>query len=505
MPPIIANTLPGTKHYGTPFWGKKGGAGTLPTYLVQDLLNNPRNVDATGTIPLYFANGTLATRIPPLKPIDLIPYLKKGKTFTPKIGSLLPVNDPRNLYSTGRGTSSANDILNNPRSPNINNNNNNEAEVFDSSAKLREFSPRTGFGPRSDYMPTIELQPTYSCDQVVNRNIEYVRSPNFPSNYPTVTRCIYSIVKSDINVCQVRLNILSLDLEYTNGCRNDYFMIETTGEKLCGRLSAPETRVINYYGFSRDIRLIFNSDRQTTGAGFEVRVEQVPNSCDEGNNNNRTLNREVATLGGSNPAVAGRSFTDPVRGGRLIQSNQPPSAQALVTPNALNTTTITNVLPASSPRICRTTAVPETIFESDNFPLPYPGGVDCLYKIFRANRNVCRLEIEFVNFSVGTAQMDMDRTELNRVVEQQTMETSAANCINDFLEIDSIRYCGNREGKKVAISFPRMLSEVSMRFVTFASDRFSGFRIKVTLFDILSYFGEKANLLCCFLLSSNLR
>ena len=61
-----------------------------PSYsLVPNILNDPRNVDSSGTIPLFYANGSLATRIPPLKPVDMITFLKKGKTYAQKSGSSL--------------------------------------------------------------------------------------------------------------------------------------------------------------------------------------------------------------------------------------------------------------------------------------------------------------------------------------------------------------------------------------------------------------------------------
>lgn len=191
-------------------------------------LNDPRNVDSSGTIPLYFANGSLATRIPPLKPVDMIPFLKKGKTFVQKGSTGL---DGKSVFAAIKSPLELNHILSN-RFP--------ESSLFGSKIQPSVISPRSD--RLIDPASSMQLLPSYGCDQTVTREIEYIRSPNFPSNYPPVTRCIYSINKAANSVCQVRLHILTLDLEYTAGCKNDYLQIETTGEKLCGRSSQPETK-----------------------------------------------------------------------------------------------------------------------------------------------------------------------------------------------------------------------------------------------------------------------
>lgn len=198
---------------------------SFPSYWNSELpsiLNDPKNVDSSGTIPLYFANGTLATRVPPMKPVDMIPFLKKGKTVIQKgsSGRLFPAIN--NLNDFGAITSN--------RFPG-------PEDILQSSARLKKDDLEV-----EKLTSEINIQPAYKCDQIVTKPIEYIRSPNFPNNYPEITRCIYTIVKSDNSVCQIRLHLLSLDLEYTEGCKNDYLKIDTTGEKLCGRTKIPEVK-----------------------------------------------------------------------------------------------------------------------------------------------------------------------------------------------------------------------------------------------------------------------
>ena len=121
-----------------------------------------------------------------------------------------------------------------------------------------------------------------------------------------------------------------MDLEYTTGCKSDYFLLETTGEKICGHLSQPETRTINFFGHSRDLRLIFNSDRQLTAPGFEVRIEQIPNSCDD--LSARAQNISLASM------VAISTINNPqpiVRSARILQNPEAQSFSSGVTQSPL--------------------------------------------------------------------------------------------------------------------------------------------------------------------------
>ena len=285
-------------------------------------------------------------------------------------------------------------------------------------------------------MRSVQLQPTYNCDQVLSRNVEYIRSPNFPSNYPPVTRCIYSILKADNSVCQVRLQILSMDMEYTQGCKNDYFQIETTGERMCGRFSQPETRTINYYGHSREIRLIFNSDRQITAPGFEVRLEQIPNSCEDIRSHNASLASMVSVARSFGLGNMETAHLPTTRSAKLINTSSnvefiTPQAAALITESPTSPNAAIQSLPQQSTRICRTSALPETFFESDNFPNAYATNTDCLYKVFRANRNVCRLEIDLLDFDVGNELIDTSGNGL-------PLSSPTTTCPNDYLEVDQV-------------------------------------------------------------------
>ncbi|KAI2807434.1 hypothetical protein BLOT_005370 [Blomia tropicalis] len=458
MPTVVTQSNPNLSRK-FPGFRKIGALG--PSYsMVPNVLNDPRNVDSSGTIPLYFANGTLATRVPPMKPVDMIPFLKKGKTYAQKTDSLISGGNSNYLGIDGKtGT------INSFNQPAILANTNNRLVIQPRSGLINSDS---SFDP----MRSVQLQPTYNCDQVLSRNVEYIRSPNFPSNYPPVTRCIYSILKADNSVCQVRLQILSMDMEYTQGCKNDYFQIETTGERMCGRFSQPETRTINYYGHSREIRLIFNSDRQITAPGFEVRLEQIPNSCEDIRSHNASLASMVSVARSFGPGNMETAHLPTTRSAKLINTSSnvefiTPQAAALITESP------------NKPECCH--SKPATTIDSNMSNIG----------VFRANRNVCRLEIDLLDFDVGNELIDTSGNGL-------PLSSPTTTCPNDYLEVDQVKYCGRRRGHMIAVNFPRNLMEISFRFLAVSPDPFNGFKIRVRQIDencrsSLNHFGSSSD------------
>lgn len=85
----------------------------------------------------------------------------------------------------------------------------------------------------------------FKCDQIITRELEVITSPNYPNNYPTITRCIYTILKAVPNICQIRVKILDLDLENTRECYSDYLLIESTGQRFCGQFLHSEDKSIS--------------------------------------------------------------------------------------------------------------------------------------------------------------------------------------------------------------------------------------------------------------------
>lgn len=121
--------------------------------------------------------------------------------------------------------------------------------------------------------------------------------------------------------------------------------------------------------------------------------------------------------------------------------------------------------PTIAPQICASSSAIVSTFQSDNYPLAYNAYTNCVYRVFRTSRNVCRLEVDFQDFDVG--------------VEDLTHKI----CINGYVEINHIKYCGRRKDEKVIIDFGPDKTEMTFRFHTESAVRYGGFRILVRQLD----------------------
>ena len=187
------------------------------------------------------------------------------------------------------------------------------------------------------------------------------------------------------------------------------------------------------------MRVIFNSDRQTTRPGFRLRAEQLPNSC-------------------THPIIEAKPVVEEIPIPDRIVIDQPsvfgqsPDKQSV------------NVI-KPLPQICSSSSAIVSTFQSDNYPLSYNAYTNCVYRVFRASRGVCRLEIEFQDFDVG--------------IEDPTHKY----CSDGYFEINSIKYCGRHKGEKIIVDFGPDKNEITFRFHTESSVRYGGFKIQVRQMD----------------------
>ncbi|CAG2110476.1 unnamed protein product [Medioppia subpectinata] len=204
----------------------------------------------------------------------------------------------------------------------------------------------------------------YTCDEIISSEIHVITSPNYPQNYPAITRCVYTFLKSMANVCQMRIKILDMDLEHTRHCVSDYLVIESTGERFCGQFLQQEDKIINFPSFSRELRLIFNSDRQTTRTGFRLRAEQIPDSC-----THPVIDHRIGDTIGK--PIVEQIPLDPVIVGKPINP--------VITKN-VGTYPANNAI-KPLPQICSSSSTIVSTFVSDNYPLPYNAYTNCVYKV----------------------------------------------------------------------------------------------------------------------------
>lgn len=191
-----------------------------------------------------------------------------------------------------------------------------------------------------------------SCDRTVSRDVEIVRSPSFPGDYPGGARCVYRLRRSRPSVCQLRLDLVDFDVEDAPDCVADSLLIESTGERLCGFRSST-SRVLYFPREADELRLVFTSDLTTTRKGFEIKVTQSDIGCTR------------APLG---PAV-----------GRPGGGSSSPTSSST----------------------CGRLHYDGGVLESPRHPFAYPSNLDCRYWIHRASPSVCRAQLTFGRFDVG--------------------------------------------------------------------------------------------------------
>lgn len=179
--------------------------------------------------------------------------------------------------------------------------------------------------------------------------------------------------------------------------------------------------VLDFPPNGEPIRLVFSSDNHVSRPGFEIRVDQVLNSC--------------YTRAPSQPS-----------------------------PPAQDTSVSFNDSPYR-PRLCAGASSLETVFQSENYPLVYPPDTYCVYKVYRAHRYVCRIEIYLVDFNVG--------------------RNDGGFCLDDFVEIAGVRYCGHKTGQRIEIDFPTSTDVVNFHFRSTPSSIVSngGFRMTIRQLD----------------------
>lgn len=122
------------------------------------------------------------------------------------------------------------------------------------------------------FMVTVVQQecPSPACDKNFTEIQFDMKSPKFPFSYDNRQNCIYTILKNNPNVCRLKFEVRSFDVEDGERCEADYF--EVNGDRLCGILL--EGQIVDV-DFSGDILIArFHSDDVTTRDGFHFEVTQ---------------------------------------------------------------------------------------------------------------------------------------------------------------------------------------------------------------------------------------
>lgn len=137
--------------------------------------------------------------------------------------------------------------------------------------------------PRKEIAPSWDMSSDiHNCSTMIDGYYGTINSPQYPSNYLSNQKCVYSIHRTASHVCRVELSVNSFEVDYnnfrvTNQCTGDYLELPDR-TKLCG--FRKEERTLSFPPSSDYIFLNFKSGELGSSPGFNIDVRQVPYSCD---------------------------------------------------------------------------------------------------------------------------------------------------------------------------------------------------------------------------------
>lgn len=250
------------------------------------------------------------------------------------------------------------------------------------------------------------------CEESYSKKQFVITSKNYPNPYPLNQNCTYFIEGSQ---CARKYNFqfLDFDLQSDRGCLNDYLKIGDQ-EKLCGVKSGVKT----YFAREGSLVLRFVTNQAVSGRGFKIIVTKLP--CE-------------------NLQVRKQNFYN-FDWRRVFNWNYKTDVQT---------------------RFCCKQAYNSNHFflSSPAFPYSHKEPSDCVYHIYKAKPNVCRLRIHVIYFLHGDY---------------------VDGCNSNFLEIDGKKLCGCQTDLNLITSFDFDVPKV-IRFKNDGShtSEYSGFTLEV--------------------------
>lgn len=123
------------------------------------------------------------------------------------------------------------------------------------------------------------------CNQKLFAFEGNLKTPNYPSFYPTDRLCRYLFHRPSDQTCKIRLKIKTFDVnnypsrhDRINCDNGDYLEIVNNANRLCGH-KLQEQFIIDYRERSNYLPLYFYSDSIGVATGFDIDFEQLSNSC----------------------------------------------------------------------------------------------------------------------------------------------------------------------------------------------------------------------------------
>lgn len=120
------------------------------------------------------------------------------------------------------------------------------------------------------------------CGGTSSYNNTYFVNPNFPSTYSGSRTCTYTVQRCNSDICQLRIDFLSLSLAQPNAdgrCTTDVLTITGSAGRftpICGENSGHHV----YLGFNgdQDIKITIVTTGSSVGRSWKLKVAQI--ECD---------------------------------------------------------------------------------------------------------------------------------------------------------------------------------------------------------------------------------
>lgn len=284
---------------------------------------------------------------------------------------------------------------------------------------------------KNDNDTILQRKINLECGGIFNKKQIVVESPNYPSNYPPDQDCSFLLQGPDCPTYFV-LQFLDFNLEESLGCRKDRLEVGNQ-DALCKKPPGIKT----YFSGNGVLSLKFVSDSEYSGRGFRILATRLP--CNSVNPQNDTINDNQNGLP-NNHLIPGTNIgdtntrTDPRNVGDFDPRKVGVTNTGALDPRNVdvNCGNQENHLE----KVCCATSYNSKHFylASPGFPYSNSKPTDCLYHIYRANSNVCRLRIHFLFFWSGEYD-------------------PFYGCPRGFLQIDGKLICGCRIGLKIISPF----------------------------------------------------
>ncbi|XP_076036503.1 neuropilin-1a-like isoform X2 [Oratosquilla oratoria] len=139
---------------------------------------------------------------------------------------------------------------------------------------------KTCFGPYQTQDPPVSSIPGTGgagCYTRITDTRGTINTPYHPKKYPNGLDCVYEFVRSSPEVCGIRMQSTSFEVEppimtYQGGACLDFLHLPSCGF-LCGKLDF--TWIAEYQPGATSLKFHFHSDEKTGHTGFLVRFEQT--------------------------------------------------------------------------------------------------------------------------------------------------------------------------------------------------------------------------------------